>query len=80
MIFSKPAIGSKSGVSGLGPNDVNFQIFSLLESPLLPQPIIQPDATYFVVTLSLTHKGNFSKVVHQKSKFLSQIFSEVCQR
>jgi hypothetical protein len=32
---------------------------------------IQPDATYVVVTLALTHKGNFPIVLHRKSKFLS---------
>ena len=35
MIFSKPAIGSKGGVSGLDPNDVNLQIVQLLEGPIL---------------------------------------------
>jgi len=71
----------QSSVSGLGPNDVNFQIFQVLEGPILLQPIFlknlrtpfQRNTTYVVVPFSLTHKGNFSIVFPIKSKVLSKI-------
>ena len=53
-------------MTGLGPNDVNFQIFPLFEGPILIQPIflrnlrtpIQRNTTYVVVPFSLTHERN----------------------
>jgi hypothetical protein len=68
-----------SGVSGLGPNDVNFKIFPLLEGPVLLQPIflknlitpIQRNTIYVVVPFSLTHKVNFFIVLPIKIEVLS---------
>ena len=69
-----------TAMPGSGPNDLNFPLFPFLEGPTLLQPIflknlrtpIQRNTTYVVVTLSLTHKGNFSIVLPRKSNILSK--------
>ena len=62
-------------MSGLGLNNVNFLQIPALEGPITVQPIFlknlrtatQPDTTYVVVALSLTHKSNFSILLPRKA-------------